>query len=304
MPSPSMVRKRQSARPVWMEKPSKPVQGLKILTLAAITVVMLYPFVYVISISLSRSDLVRQGGLILWPRSATLKAYREIFATGVVTRALMVSVGVTLVGTAVSVALTVMLAYGLTRTKAVPGAKFVLYLSLFTLLFGAGIIPNYLLMKQLGLLDSYAALIVPGAISAFNLVVLRNFFMSLPRELLEAARVDGASDLRMLWSIVLPLSRAVIAVIALFYGVGYWNDFFSALLYLNDSQKWPVQLVLNQYVVQGTPLAGLQDPNAVRVAPQVIKMAVLVVATVPILVVYPFLQRYFTKGVLTGAVKQ
>ena len=304
MPTTSTVRRKQSARPAWMEEPSKPVQGLKILTLAAITVVMLYPFVYVISVSLSRSDLVRQGGLILWPRSPTLNAYREIFATGVVTRALMVSVGVTLVGTAVSVALTVMLAYGLTRTKDVPGAKFVLYLSLFTLLFGAGIIPNYLLVKELGLLDTYAALILPGAISAFNLVVLRNFFMSLPRELLDAARVDGASELRVLWSIVLPLSKAVIAVIALFYGVGYWNDFFSALLYLNDSQKWPVQLVLNQYVVQGTPLAGLQDPNAVRIAPEVIKMAVLVVATAPILVVYPFLQKYFTKGVLTGAVKQ
>jgi ABC-type glycerol-3-phosphate transport system permease component len=172
------------------------------------------------------------------------------------------------------------------------------------MLFGAGIIPNYLLIKALGMLDTYASLIIPGAISAFNLVVIRNFFMNLPRELLDSARVDGASEWRVLGSIVIPLSKAVIAVIALFYGVGYWNSFFNALLYINDPGKWPVQLVLNQYVVQGTPLAQVTNPNAVQLAPEVIKMAVLVVATVPILAVYPFLQKYFTKGVLTGAIKQ
>lgn len=295
---------RQQARPIWMEKPSKPVQVMKVVILVAIAIVMLYPFVYVVSVSLSRSDLVQDGALILWPRHPNLQAYRNIFSTGVVGRAVLVSVGVTLVGTIVSIAMTVALAFGLSRTKDVPGSRFVLLMCLFTLLFGAGIIPNYLLVKALGMLDSYASLIVPGMISAFNLVVLRNFFMSLPPELLDAARVDGANDWRILVSIVVPLSKAVIAVVALFYGVGYWNSFFDALLYLNTPEKWPIQLVLNQYVVQGTPLAGVEDPNAVQVAPESTKMAVLVVATAPILIVYPFLQRYFTKGVLTGAVKQ
>lgn len=294
----------RSNAPVWMEKPSLGMQALKVAVLAGITVVMLYPFVYVISVSLSNSTIVRRGGLILWPRGITLDAYRTIFSTDVVPRSLLVSIGITLAGTAVSVVMTVTLAYGLTRTREVPGSRFVLYVALFTMLFGAGIIPNYLLIKSLGMLDTYASLIIPGAISAFNLVVIRNFFMNLPRELLDSARVDGASEWRVLWSIVIPLSKAVIAVIALFYGVGYWNSFFNALLYISDPQKWPVQLVLNQYVVQGTPLAQVTNPNAVQLAPEVIKMAVLVVATVPILAVYPFLQKYFTKGVLTGAIKQ
>ena len=298
------VRNARSSRPVWMEKPSFWMQALKVAVLAGITLVMLYPFVYVISVSLSNSTIVRRGGLILWPRGITLDAYRTIFSTDVVPRSLLVSIGITLVGTALSVVMTVTLAYGLTRTREVPGSRFVLYVALFTMLFGAGIIPNYLLIKALGMLDTYASLIIPGAISAFNLVVIRNFFMNLPRELLDSARVDGASEWRVLGSIVIPLSKAVIAVIALFYGVGYWNSFFNALLYINDPGKWPVQLVLNQYVVQGTPLAQVTNPNAVQLAPEVIKMAVLVVATVPILAVYPFLQKYFTKGVLTGAIKQ
>jgi putative aldouronate transport system permease protein len=296
--------RQPATRPVWMERPSAGVQALKALALTIITVVMVYPFVYVIAVSLSSSRSVMQGGLLLFPRDITLDAYRTVLAGGVVGRSLLVSIGVTMIGTLLSVAMTVTLAYGLTRTKEVPGSKFVLYLVLLTLLFGAGIIPNYLLVKNLGMLDTYAALIVPQAISAFNLVVVRNFFMGLPAELLDSARIDGASEWRILWSIVLPLSKAVVAVIALFYGVSYWNNFFDALLYLNDTQKWPVQLVLNQYVVQGTPLAQLRNPGVVEFAPEVIKMAILVLATAPILLVYPFLQRYFTKGVLTGAVKQ
>lgn len=293
-----------SRRPVWMEKPSAGMQAFKVLVITGITVVMLYPFVYVISVSLSKSSIVRRGDVVLWPREPTLQAYRDIFSTGVVTRSLLVSIGITVVGTALSVFMTVTLAYGLTRTREVPGTRFVLYVALFTMLFGAGIIPNYLLIKALGMLDTYASLVIPPVISAFNLVVIRNFFMNLPRELLDSARVDGASEFRVLWSIVMPLSKAVTAVIALFYGVGYWNNFFNAMLYLKDAQKWPVQLVLNQYVVQGTPLAQVANPNAIPLAPEVIKMAVLVVATVPVLLIYPFLQKYFTKGVLTGAVKQ
>jgi ABC-type glycerol-3-phosphate transport system permease component len=178
-----------------------------------------------------------------------------------------------------------------------------LYIVLFTMLFGAGIIPNYLLVKGLGLLNSYWALILPGLISAFNLVVVRNFFQQIPADILEAARIDGAGDLSIFVRIVLPLSKAVIAVIALFYAVGYWNSFFSAMLYIDDAAKWPIQLVLNQYVLQGTPLAQLQNPNTSPPPPQALQMAVVVLATIPILVIYPLAQKYFTKGVLTGAIK-
>lgn len=291
-------------RPAWMEKPGPLMTLSKSAILVLIIAVMLLPFVAVFSVSISDPGQVMRYGLSLLPRGFSPKAYADIFATDTVPRALLVSGGVTILGTILSVSITICMAYGLTRTADVPGTRFVLYLALGTLLFGAGIIPNFLIVKQLGLLDTYAALVLPTAMNAFNLIVLRNFFMSLPRDLIYAARIDGASDIRILWSIVLPLSKAVIAVIALFYAVGFWNNFFNGLIYINDPQKWPIQLVLNQYVIQGTAMAQVQDPSASsQSTPEVMRMAILVVATLPILIVYPFLQRFFTKGVLTGAIK-
>ncbi|MGP5036768.1 carbohydrate ABC transporter permease, partial [Brachybacterium alimentarium] len=161
----------------------------------------------------------------------------------------------------------------------------------------------YLMIKELHLLDSLWSLILPTAFAAFNFIVMRSFFMALPQELLEAARIDGASDFRILWQIVMPLSKAVIAVIGLFYAVAYWNAFFNAMLYINDQELWPIQLILRSYVIQGTSMTADQLGVQQTAAPQSIKMAVVVVALVPILLVYPFLQKYFSKGVITGAVK-
>lgn len=287
--------------PAWRTIPSWPTRLLKGVVIAVIFAIMLYPLIYVVLSSFMPASAILEGSLV--PSAWSMQAYRVILEGGLVTRALGVSIGVTLVGTALSVIATTTLAYGLTRTRDVPGARTILYVVLFTMLFGAGIIPNYLLVKDLGLLNSYWSLILPGLISAFNMVVVRNFFMQIPRDLFEAARIDGASDLRIFARIVLPLSKAVIAVIGLFYAVGYWNSFFNAMLYINDSSKWPIQLVLNQYVLQGTPLAQLQDPSSAPPPAQAVQMAVVVLATVPILLIYPFLQRYFTKGVLTGAIK-
>jgi ABC-type glycerol-3-phosphate transport system permease component len=287
--------------PAWRTIPSWPIRLLKGVVIAVIFAIMLYPLIYVVLSSFMPASAILEGSLV--PSAWSMQAYRVILEGGLVTRALGVSIGVTLVGTALSVIATTTLAYGLTRTRDVPGARTILYVVLFTMLFGAGIIPNYLLVKDLGLLNSYWSLILPGLISAFNMVVVRNFFMQIPRDLFEAARIDGASDLRIFARIVLPLSKAVIAVIGLFYAVGYWNSFFNAMLYINDSSKWPIQLVLNQYVLQGTPLAQLQDPSSAPPPAQAVQMAVVVLATVPILLIYPFLQRYFTKGVLTGAIK-
>ena len=294
-----------AGRPPWMERPSRAAQVAKALLLVLLVVVMLFPFVYVIAVSFSSYRDVVGSGLILFPTHPSLEAYKVIFSGGIVARALLVSVGITLVGTLVSLVLTVSMAYGLSR-PSVPGSRWVLALALFTLLFSAGMIPNYLLVKQLGLINTFGALILPGAISAFNLVVIRQFFMSLPAELLESARIDGANDLWILLRIVLPLSKPVLAVIALFYGVGYWNEFFTAILYLNDADKWPIQLVLRQYVLQGSALLAsgvTPDPSQPPPPAQTIQMAVVVIATVPILLVYPFLQRFFTKGVLSGAIK-
>lgn len=288
-------------RPVWMARPGPVTQAGKALVIAVITALMLYPFLTIIAVSFARSADVGFGGLV--PRHFSLDAYTSILRGGIVTQALLVSGGVTLVGTALSMLFTTTMAYGLTRTSDLPGMRVILYLALFTMLFGAGLIPNYLLIKSLGLLDSYAAMVLPGLVSAFNLVVLRNFYLQIPRELIEAARLDGCNDRQIFTSIVLPLSKAVSAVIALFYAVGYWNSFFNALLYINDPAKWPIQLVLNLYVVQGSPIPQVESPNQVVPEPQSIQMAVVVLAVLPILLVYPFLQRHFTQGVLTGAVK-
>lgn len=291
-------------RPPWMEKPHPVTHAIKVVVLALTFIVMLYPFIHVISVSFSDVQQYTPGDLLLIPRGFTTAAYDLVLSGDVVPRSLLVSIGVTVFGTAFSMFFTVTLAYGLTQTKRVPGSRFILLVVLFSMLFSAGIIPNYLLVKQLGLLDSYWALILPGTISAFNMIVIRNFFMNIPEELLDAARIDGAGEIQILVRIVLPLSKAVLAVIALFYGVGYWNAFFGAMLYLNDTRMWPVQLVLRQYVLQAEPLPGAGiEPSQIQITPHTVQMAVLVLATVPILVVYPFLQRYFTKGVLTGAIK-
>jgi putative aldouronate transport system permease protein len=295
---------RGSARPVWMEKPHPLAQAAKFIFLAFVAIVVAFPFVYIVAVSFSSAKDVLGGGLILFPKHPSLEAYQAILRGGVVTRALVVSVGLVAIGTALKMIFTIALAYGLSKS-GVPGAKPVLFLVLGTLLFSPGLIPAYLLVKNLQLINTYTSLIVPGLVSAFNLVILRQFFMSIPQELLESARLDGANDWQILWRIVLPLSKASLAVVALFYGVDIWNAFFNAILYLNDASKWPIQLVLRQYVLQGSALASAVnlDPNQAPPPGQSIQMAVVVLATVPILLVYPFLQKYFSKGVLTGAIK-
>jgi putative aldouronate transport system permease protein len=297
-------QKADDARPVWMEEPGPLMKIGKALTLLVIVIVMLFPMVYVLSMSLTSAEDAARGGLILWPQNPSLDAYRAILSGGVVQRALQVSLLLTLFGTAAQMFFTTTMAYGLSRSTVI-GSKPVLYIVLGALIFSPGMIPSFLLVKELGMINSYAALIVPGLISAWNLIIVRNFFMNIPRELLDAARIDGANDMQIFYQIVLPLSKAVLAVVALFYGVAIWNLFFNAIIYLNDTAKWPIQLVLRQYVLMGTNLAsaeGLQSGAAPPPA-ETIKMAIVVVATVPILLVYPFLQKYFTKGVLTGSIK-
>jgi len=292
----------QSGRPAWLERETPLEKLVKIVVFGVVLFVIIYPFVSVVATSLaSDADVIKNGGLVIWPEHPTLNSYRTIFAGGVITRAAMVSTGITVVGTLLSMILTVGMAYGLSRK--IIGGRWFLLLALFTLLFNPGIIPNYLTVKQLGLLNTYASLILPVVIGAFNLIVLRQFFMGIPQELLDSAKIDGANDFQILWTIVLPLSKAVLAVITLFYAVGYWNNFFNALLYLNDSAMWPLQLVLRLYVVQGAPLPTAGEALESVPPLQSIQMAVVVVAMVPILLLYPFLQKYFTSGVLSGAIK-
>ncbi|MFC6159225.1 carbohydrate ABC transporter permease [Kribbella sp. NPDC058693] len=283
--------------------PGWPMRAFKGLVLLVFCAVVIIPFVGVISTSVAPNKQINEsGGLVLFPKSVNFAAYESLFAGGVVTQALFVSIFVTVIGTVLSLTVSCLLAYALARPSFTAGRP-ILLIVLFSMLFSPGIIPTYLTVKGVGLLDSIWALIVPTMISAFNVVVLRAFFMNLPNEITESARIDGAGELKTFTYIVLPLSKAVLSVIGLFYAVAYWNAFFSALLYLNDSKLWPLQLVLRTYVINDTQL-GSAELGTELLPPQAsIQMAILVVSIVPILVIYPFLQRHFAKGVLTGAVK-
>jgi putative aldouronate transport system permease protein len=310
VPPVTTTRRRDPRRPAWEEPPTPLGRGAKAFALTLVALAVLFPLYVVVLTSFSTQRSVdRAGGLVVVPHELSPAAYIQLFSGGVVTRAVMVSVGITVVGTLFSLAVTVLAAYGLSR----PGTLFhrpLLFVVLLTFLFGPGIIPSYLLVQSLGLIDTYASLVLPTAVSAFNLIVVRAFFMNVPGELLDSARIDGAGEFRILARVVLPLSKAVVAVVGLFYAVGYWNAFFNAILYLNDNNKWPLQLVLNQYIVKGQQLptgsGGVPADTAFGFAPAPtlgIKMAVLVIAVVPAVLVYPFVQRHFTKGVIIGAVK-
>lgn len=271
------------------------------LVLFACCAAVIIPFVGIISTSLSSAGHInRSGGFVLWPDGFNLDAYRSVLSGGVVTRALVVSIGITTVGTALSLAVSAMMAYGLSRPGSF-GHKPIL----MVVLFSPGLIPSYLTVKQVGLLHSYWALILPGLVSAFNIIVLRAFFMNIPQDLFESARLDGASDWSIFARVVLPLSKAVLAVIGLFYAVGYWNAFFGALIYLSDQGKWPLTLVMRTYVLDNAQLSGGDLGAGVDALPPqpALQMAMLLIAVAPILCVYPFLQKHFTTGMLTGAVK-
>jgi putative aldouronate transport system permease protein len=282
-----------------------PARLLKAVALLIACAVVLVPFIAVVSTSLAdNNQVIAAGGYVLWPTHPTLDAYRAILSGGVVTHALLVSVGITVVGTLLSLLCTTLLAYALS-TPGSFGSRPLLLVVLFTLLFTPGIIPSYLIVKELGLLDSYWSIILPVLVNGFNVIVMRSFLMDLPQDVLDSARIDGAGEFTVLFRIVLPLSKAVVAVVGLFYAVAYWNSFFTAMLYINDASKWPLQLVLRTYVVDAAPLGGDSLSLAGDAMPpqQSLQMAILVISLVPILLVYPFLQRHFAKGALIGAVK-
>lgn len=273
--------------------------------LAVFALVTVLPFVYIIAGSFATEIELIQRKFFLFPRDPSLAAYQYIFSSDTLFRSIVNSVIITVFGTLTNLAFTLSMAYSLSR-KDLMGRNFVMNLVIFSMLFSGGMIPGYLVVKELGLLNSYAAVILPGAISAFNLIVIKNFFQNLPPGLEEAARIDGCSDIGVLWRIVLPLSKPIIATFGLFYAVGHWNNFFSAMLYLNDSKKWPLQVMLREIVMLSQIAVGDMsafDPEFVEPPDQAVKMAVIVVGTVPILLVYPFLQKHFAKGVLLGSIK-
>ncbi|MEV6345161.1 carbohydrate ABC transporter permease [Actinoplanes sp. NPDC051851] len=309
MTADTIAPRRKSLRPVWEEQPSLIGQFGKGAVLTVVVLAVLVPLWVVLVTSLSSEQTINEaGGYVFLPHEFDPSAYVVIFSGGQITDAVLVSTFVAALGTALSLVVTVLAAYGLSRTGTL-GHRPILFYFLMTFLIYPGMIPSYLVVTGLGLKDNLLALIVPTAISAFNLVVLRAFFMNIPTELIDSARIDGAGELRILLRIVLPLSRAVTAVVGLFYAVGYWNAFFNAILYIDRNDLQPVQRVLQNFILAGQSpsnsgtavyIPGLGSSIPPTLA---IKMAVVVVTIVPALIIYPFVQRHFTKGVIIGAVK-
>ncbi|MBS2965100.1 carbohydrate ABC transporter permease [Actinocrinis puniceicyclus] len=300
--------RRSSGRPVWEEPPTTAGQFGKGTVLVVVMALVLVPLYCIVVTSLSTQGAINQaGGLVLVPHGLTLDAYREVFGNGTVTRSLEVTFGITLVGTLISMVVSVLCAYGLSRFRSF-GHRTILMVLIITMFVSGGLIPTFIVVTELGGYDQYWALILPNAVSVFNILVLRSFFSSTSTDLIDAARLDGAGEWRILWSVVLPTSRAVTAVIALFYAVGYWNTFFGAMLYMpTDQQKWPIQYVLYQYVNLGMTMPGVANSGYggihQQAAPLSLSMAVVVLTLLPILIVYPFVQKHFAKGMLTGAIK-
>jgi putative aldouronate transport system permease protein len=273
--------------------------------LALVTLVMLVPLWYVVVTSVTPFDIwVRTGGtLLIAPGSISLDAYRLLLSGAQLPRAFGISLYITLLGTALNLVFTTLLAYPLSKD----GFRLrtpLLALVVFTLLFNGGLIPTYLIVRDLHLLNTYWSLMLPNLVSAFNLLVMRAFFHSLPSEIEEAARIDGASEWQILWRIVLPLSKPILATIGLFYAVAHWNGFFDAILYLSDANMQPLQVVLRSILNAGQ-LAEFTDVSSATAVPtETLQMAAVVLTTIPVLLIYPFLQRYFTAGTLLGAVKE
>ena len=267
--------------------------------------VMLYPFIWTASASLSNSGAVAAGQVTLLPVGFTTSAYQSVLGYAKVWTAYGNTLWYTVMGTLVSLVLTICGAYPLSRSDFYGKGVFVFFITL-TMIFSGGLIPSFLVNKALGLYNSRWAIILPGALSTMNMIIMRTFFQNIPDALEEAATIDGCSDFQILIKIILPLSTASIMTIGMFYAVGYWNSWFSALIYLRDADKYPLQLVLRQIVLQNQvlDLQGIESAtDADRMTGESIKYAVVMVATIPILMVYPFVQKYFGKGVMIGSIK-
>ncbi|GGG14994.1 carbohydrate ABC transporter permease [Paenibacillus aceti] len=290
----------------YMSRGEKLGSLINMILLIIIALLMLFPFYYMIIISFTSFSEFVQSDIILWPKKWVLDSYEFILGSKSFIRSIGVTVFITVVSTIFSLILTAMMAYALSRD--IYGQRFWMFMVLFTFIFGAGIIPTYLVIKETHLLDTYWALIIPTAINSYNLIVFREFMMSIPKELTEAALIDGGNDLNIFTRIILPLSKPALAAFGLFYAVSGWNTYFNALLYINDPSKWTVQVVLRQIVILDQATTALSEGRLNGLTqnpppPETIGMAAILIATIPILIVYPFLQKHFAKGVMLGSVK-
>lgn len=272
-----------------------------------LTLIVLYPIVYVISASFSSGEAVAAGRVWLWPVDFSVEAYKAIFNYSDLWIGYRNTIFYTVVGTVLNVVVTLLCAYPMAR-KGLVGGRAISFLFVFTMMFGGGMIPNYLLVDGLGMTDTIWAMLIPGTMSVYNMLVARNYIQSnIAGELLEASIVDGCNDYRFFSDIVIPLSKPIIAVLALWYAVGHWNSYFSAFLYLTNKELYPLQIYLREILVQSkvdtSVVSGSLDALQMANMKQLMKYAVIVVSTVPLFSLYPFVQKHFTKGVMVGSVK-
>jgi putative aldouronate transport system permease protein len=263
---------------------------------------MLFPFMHVFAGSFSSGQAISQGRVTVFPVDFTTANYHAVLSNLSIWRSFGVTVFVTAAGTFVNLLLTSLMAYGLSK-KELKGRSLILVMVLFTMIFQAPMIPSFLLVKSLGMLNTLWSLIIPSAISAFNLIIMISFFQNIPQALLDSAKIDGCGEYLTLWKIVLPLSMASISTIGLFYAVGHWNGYFQAVMYITDTKLFPLQLKLRQLIVENQAEQMMQSASLTLQSLEGIKMATIIIASAPILFVYPFIQKHFIKGSMLGSIK-
>ena len=270
-----------------------------------LTLVVLYPVIYIIAASFSNSDLVAQGKVWLWPVEFTTQAYEIILKRPQIWNGYMNTIIYTATGTLINVAITLLCAYPLAR-KNLRGRGMIMFIFSFTMLFSGGMIPSYILVRELGIMNTRWAIILPGAMSVYNMIVCRTFIENnIPDEMLEAAQIDGCSNTQFFFQMVLPLSKAIIAVLTLWYAVSHWNAYFNAFLYLKDQELYPLQIFLKDILIASEKMSGedIVDAGNISTIYVTLKYCIIVVSSAPLFCVYPFVQKYFQEGVMVGSVK-
>ena len=280
---------------------SKIGQAALIFLLLLMSITILYPVLHVLAVSFSNNNNVVRGEVGIIPIRPNLEAYRYMVRYNLLGSGFKNSLFILIVGTSINQLMTMMTAYPLAK-KSLIGRKFFMLMITFTMMFSGGLIPNYIVIVKLGLVDSLWSLILPGCVSAYNMIIMKNFFEALPAELNEAARIDGMSEMKILFRIVVPLSLPSLCTIGLFYGVGHWNAYFNATIYLNSRSRWPLQVVLRN-LLENAVTSEIDYGDSATLPVEPLKMAVVVFTTAPIVILYPFIQKYFVKGALVGSIK-
>lgn len=280
--------------------------GINTLLMCAVIFVVIYPIYYMVIVSVSSADAVMAGRVRFFPSGFHLDVYKQFLTDGYFLKTYKNTAIITLLGTSINIVMTIICAYPLSR-RDFYGRGIITAFITFTMFFSGGMIPNYLLINQLNLLNTYWAVVLPGAVNVFNMIIMRTSFQGLPEELTESAYIDGANDLQLLYKVVLPLSKPIIATMVLFYAVAHWNGYVHAMLYFTDKNLYPVQLYLRSLVLSGMTESATLNMEMVAgvggIAQRSIQYGMIIVSALPILVIYPFISRYFEKGVMVGALK-